>query len=117
MAQKGININYTNIDTNRTKITDIITEVSSYTSTIKSAWGYLNGRVQNKIGSSFDCQKITDIQDKLEKIEDFLKEVLEVYQSADLDLSAELTMQYLEVVYPEFKNLSDERNTLLPVQK
>ena len=113
MAQKGININYTNIDTNRTKITDIITEVSTYTSTVKSAWGYLNGRVQNKIGSSFDCQKITDIQDKLEKIEDFLKEVLEVYQSADLDLSAELTMQYLEVVYPEFKNLSDERKAIL----
>lgn len=113
MAQKGIDIDYNNIETNRTKLTQIITDLSGFSSTIKSAWGYLNGRVQNKIGSSFDCQKIEEISEKVTQINDFLSEVMDVYKNADLDLSAELTMEYLEVVYPEFATLSDERKAIL----
>ena len=113
MANGVINIDFSTIDSCASRIAQEVDLIQSKINEIRNCYSSLDGRVKTQLGGEFDTTELETIKTRLEKTKTFLEEVKRVYSGADIDLSSALSVDYLEYLYPYFKDLSDERKAIV----
>lgn len=113
MANEVINIDFSTIDTCASRIAQEEELIQTQINEIHSCYASLDSRVKTQLGGEFDTSELETIKTRLEKTRVFLEEVKRVYSGADIDLSSSLSVDYLEYLYPNFKDLSDDRKAIV----
>ena len=113
MANGVINIDFSTIESCASRIAQEVDLIQLKINEIHNCYSSLDGRVKTQLGGEFDTGELETIKTRLEKTKTFLEEVKKVYSGADIDLSSSLSVDYLEYLYPYFKDLSDERKAIV----
>ena len=113
MANEIIDVNFSSLDSCASRIGTIDDTIQAKINEINTCYSSLDSRVKQYLGESYSTNDLQTIYNRLEKIKNFLGEVKSVYSQGDFDLSSSLNVEYLEYLYPDFKDLSDERKAIV----